>query len=377
MITHVVEVRHPAAIVHVPARGRAERLSLAETVIPVGIPVLAPRDVEKVDRRSFLGGAEPGPFSCWRGARYVRHDGGLWRGLEGRNHKGNPQQVLAPDLFAYLTRDPAARLTLDDAFRGTPVVAWGLGQVQDVIEPMRPSPRGEPIDVEGSRTIRRDDRNRAGIAIARHLTRRIMLVGDEAYERIAPVAYLTDVGYSTHGQGGVAVQRRLAPGRTLHASPVSRDAAVTQRGFWVPEMYDAGARAWLALGIEAEIDALIPRAALDGLAGMTRLALDARIRSPEEGDDAQRIGELHTRVRDLEIDALTGVAEGEDPLPGLRTLAEALEAVVATRPWHHGQLNAAFTLCDLRDYYVPQAERAFAPAMDAEDVESLVRVTWT
>ena len=373
--------RHPAAVVHVPARGRSERLTLAALTTPIAIPRIAPADLDRFDPREALGGRDPGEDGFW-GRRswdqrdgngiWARHAGGLWRRLQV-NAVNALRFVGADELKAWISGGEEARFPLDDAFRGTPLAAWGHGRIRDVLEPARPAPRGEAVDVAGARAIRRDDRARAAAAVTAWAARNLLVAGEAVFERVAPVVGLKCVGSRDHGQVWLSASRRVTNFRTLYASPLTLAAAEARRGFGPKPERAHEIAGWAELGLDIEIEATAQRAFVDGLAGVVRLAHDPRMEGLAQGSPLrEEVLALRTATRELELDALTGLAAGEDVLPALRVLERGLDAALAWRRWFDPDTDLGRVLDDLRDFYLPNAlTHGTAPEPGPEDVEAL------
>ena len=358
----VVETLHPAVVVHTPARARDQRLSLVALRTPVAIPRLREGEIERFDG-SDLGGTAFADYA------FARHGGGLWRPVVALDANVSPVGVRADMLAAYLSGDPDAPLDLWPTFMGTPVAAWGQGRVRDVAYPSSPGCRGVPVDVDGSRAVARDDRDRARAAVAGHLGRRFAVVGDEVWERLVPTLVLYP-----NGMREVETEHRFVHGLGLVASPASRAAAEGILAFPPGKEAEADVEALAGLGLDAEIDARVPRVVLDQLAGFVRLALDARL--AEAGArpiDEDRGAALRARVRSLELDALTGLADGDDPLPGLGVLEEGLRFALGGGGYAHELFDGRKSLRHLKDHYLPEAERVFASDRH-EDFEALAGV---
>jgi hypothetical protein len=350
----IVEVVHPAFVDHIPQRGSVARATMMRIATPVQVAT-HPRDAFE---RAF---EMPGPV---RGVhtRIMAGPGGLWEFVEALGE--NP--VTEDELVLYLTGELGAgplREMLQSRFDRTPVAAHGDGSGYG--KALVTAFRGVPGDLDRSRRVLHDGRDRARADLAAFFASDVALVGGKLAMRARPLVHVAASEQpSAFMRLGIVMPRLgLIPCTPGTLEQVSR---ICNRPFRETRALDPDTIAEWATARAGE-DALDDvRWALNALAGPVREML---VRCAEAGGYAlnwqQRIRDMADALRPVEIRALTGRA-GEDLAHEVRLLRNGIDRLA---------VSSAHTI---RDEHAPLLKRVMdevvmprVDALDLDDVEAL------
>jgi hypothetical protein len=354
----IVTALHPACVVHVPHRGRNQRLDLVRVATPIEVPEVEFRDLEAVRWPLFDFQTPPRPA--------YRHDGGFWTALSS---DGTGKTTGAAALRAYLA-GASGHFHLDLEFAGTPLCAIVRNDSpMHFDERERREKAGVEVDVDRSREVLRDDRERAALALHAYVGRSLRLFGGAAYVRREPVACLWESGPSYGGIVGIHRTGRLqgyvggVAGQDTFEAMLAHVAARVGSPTHSPEI-----QPWLETPFGDALDGVAHRLVAASFPGAVRRQCEDEAGRPHRIDDAPRLLALAAALRSAEIDAMAGLTD-PDPRRPLGLLLDALEAAIPTIPGEKVHTRGPEFLRDmLRDHYLPTLPAREPPS---EDVAAL------
>lgn len=330
----VVEALHPSAVLHVPAGKRKVQLDHVATRSPVEVTAIGRDDVAPVGHREREALDLPGFRRDDRDPLYrVSGSGSLWCVL--RSPGGAP--VSDQEFLLALAGDPE-----DPRDEPLGLEAYGTpfrlgGHVTKRTFDWIAASRGVPVDLERSRSVERDDRDRAGQALARFVSEGYRIDRDRGW-------VLARMGVVFHGARGRAFKAALDLGQGPHllegphalasgaADHPATVAYASEKGGMAREM--PLAEAWLKAtgGGDEGHGARIAANAMPGI--LRRIALDCADRRVawKDRDGADRLREMAAALLPHAVDGMTGLHR----YAGWPEVETVLRKVVAAAREMHG-----------------------------------------
>lgn len=356
----IVAARHPVALVHVPHRGRVERLDMVSCETQVVLREVGHGETEAVHPEAGYLLPDHPPLR--------RHGGFLWKRLEHDPGDGTREALRAGEFAEWLRGERDSTHQLLSAFAGTPLVALFPNPVHGAFgRTIRGCRHGEAIDPARSRHVRRDDREKAGPALRDYVAREVLVVSGEVHLRERPPAAYRAGSATSPGLVGLLPRGRLGAYGCVVADREDYDAmlafARTRLG-WVSHAPNLGP--WQGLDLGERIPGQAQRIVLESFAGPVAGLCEDAARRGEAGVAAEGLMAHTARMRELEIDAMTGLGEGFDPRPALLAMAEAIRAT-GEGPVP-GRLGPGLLMETIEGLYLPTLA---GPEPVAADVEAL------
>lgn len=354
----IVNVVHPAIVVRIPPRGRIERMDMARCVTPARLRV--------ADAREFVPVATIERDVQHHPMALSLHRGRLWSPLIRRAWGGPASPMPAEEFGAFLEGRLKGSVAdgLDRAFLRTPLVAFAGRPAGTAFAAPEPT-RGSDLDVDGSRSVIRDDRERAAADAVAYLEGAVAIVDGIAHVRRSPLAHVSAMGADTHvrvwdGHDPQAYDTMLAtPGSIEDVLAMPASSRVTMPG------HDANTRAFLGLP-DAALEGDDARRVVNAFAGALRCTMEELGRRTGAGHpDEGAIADSLVRLREAELLALTGVAHAVGEPIRIAEFEEALSLHARNRDRKAGDRGHARLATYLARVLKPRLASATAGDIDA------------